>query len=192
MKREELLEKGYTEEQVTDILNTFHGINKENEKLKSEILEKADLENKYNEAQKALDEINKANMTKEEQIAAKEKQIEENLRQSQITLNKSRAKDVLAGYDIDDAILETLVTADEQTTLKNVNLLKTKFDAFKDTVEKQTKASIANMDVKPNPTNVPQDDDVMTKEKFDKMTMTEQKAWKDANLDQYHEFYPQK
>lgn len=192
MRREELLEKGYTEEQVTDILNTFHGINKENEKLKSEVLEKADLESKYNEVQKTLDELNKANMTKEEQLAEKERRTEENFKKSQMILNKSKAKEVLAGYDIDDAILETLVTDDEQTTLKNVGLLKNKFDSFKETVEKQTKASIANMDVKPNPTNVPQEDDVMTKEKFDKMTMTEQKAWKDANLDQYHEFYPQK
>ena len=44
MKREDLLAKGYTEEQVTDLLNMFHGINKEKDKkiadLQSEVLQK--------------------------------------------------------------------------------------------------------------------------------------------------------
>lgn len=174
MKREELLAKGYTEEQVTDILNTFHGINKENEKLKSEILEKADIETKYNEVQKTLDDLNKAKMTKEEQIAEKEKQINENLKQSKILLNKTKAKEILAGLEIDDGIINTLVTEDEQTTLNNANLLKNRFTTFKEVVEKQTRESITNLDTKPNPTNIPQGDDIMTFDKFSKLSNDEQ------------------
>ena len=76
MKREDLLAKGYTEEQVTDILNTFHGINKENEKLKGELIEKADIEAKFNEANAKLEEINKASMTEQEKFEAMKKEAE--------------------------------------------------------------------------------------------------------------------
>ena len=51
---------------------------------------------------------------------------------------------------------------------------------------------LTKLDVKPNPTNVPTGEPVMTKEKFDAMTMVQQKAWKDANIDKYREWYPQK
>ena len=58
MRREDLLAKGYTEEQVTDLLNTFHGINKEKDKqiadLQSEVLQKSEFETKYNEANAPL------------------------------------------------------------------------------------------------------------------------------------------
>ena len=47
MKREELLAKGYTEEQVTDLLNTFHSVNKENQILKSELENASSIETKY-------------------------------------------------------------------------------------------------------------------------------------------------
>ena len=60
MKREDLLAKGYTEEQVTDLLNMFHGINKEKDKkiadLQSEVLQKSEFETKYNEANAKLED----------------------------------------------------------------------------------------------------------------------------------------
>ena len=52
---------------------------------------------------------------------------------------------------------------------------KNRFTTFKDTVEKQTRESITNLNVKPETTNVPQQDDgVMTLDKFYKMTNEEQ------------------
>lgn len=178
MKREELLAKGYTEEQVTDILNTLHSVSKEKDKqisdLQSEVLTKGEFETKYNAAQHQLDELNKANMTEQEKFEEMKKEAEKNLRDSKIIVNKAKAKEILSGLDIDESLIDTLVSEDEQKTLNNANLLKEKFSSFKDTIEKQTKESITNLEVKPNLTNIPQKDDVMTMEKFGALSAEEQ------------------
>ena len=179
MKREELLAKGYTEEQVTDILNTLHSVSKDKDKqiadLQSEVLTKGEYETKYNDVQHQLDEIKKANMTEQEKFEAMKKEAETNLRNSKIIVNKAKAKEILSGLDIDENLIDTLVSEDEQTTINNANLLKNRFTTFKDTVEKQTRESITNLNVKPETTNVPQQDDgVMTLDKFYKMTNEEQ------------------
>lgn len=179
MKREDLLAKGYTEEQVTDILNTLHSVSKDKDKqiadLQSEVLTKGEFETKYNAVQHQLDEMNKANMTEQEKFEAMKKEAETNLRNSKIIVNKAKAKEILSGLDIDENLIDTLVSEDEQTTINNANLLKNRFTTFKDTVEKQTRESITNLNVKPDTTNVPQqDDNVMTLDKFYKMTNEEQ------------------
>lgn len=177
MKREDLLAKGYTEEQVTDILNTFHGINKENEKLKGELIEKAEFESKFNEANAKLEEINKANMTEQEKFEAMKKEAETNLKQSRILLNKTKAQNILVGLDIEDDLLSSLVSDDEKTTIDNATKLKAKFDAYKDSIVKETKDSIASLNAKPNATNIPQNDNVMTFEKFRTLSQEEQNAF---------------
>lgn len=179
MKREDLLAKGYTEEQVTDILNTLHSVSKDKDKqiadLQSEVLTKDEYVTKYNAAQHQLDEMNKANMTEQEKFEAMKKEAEANLRNSKIIVNKAKAKEILSGLDIDESLIDTLVSEDEQATINNANLLKNRFTTFKDTVEKQTRESITNLNVKPETTNVPQQDDgVMTLDKFYKMTNEEQ------------------
>ena len=179
MKREDLLAKGYTEEQVTDILNTLHSVSKDKDKqiadLQSEVLTKSEFETKYNAAQHQLDEMNKANMTEQEKVEAMKKEAEANLRNSKIIVNKAKAKEILSGLDIEESLIDTLVSEDEQATINNANLLKNRFTTFKDTVEKQTRESITNLNVKPETTNVPQQDDgVMTLDKFYKMTNEEQ------------------
>ena len=179
MKREDLLAKGYTEEQVTDILNTLHSVSKDKDKqiadLQSEVLTKDEYVTKYNAAQHQLDEMNKANMTEQEKFEAMKKEAETNLRNSKIIVNKAKAKEILSGLDIDESLIDTLVSEDEQATINNANLLKNRFTTFKDTVEKQTRESITNLNVKPETTNVPQQDDgVMTLDKFYKMSNEEQ------------------
>lgn len=177
MKREDLLAKGYTEEQVTDILNTFHGISKENEKLKGELIEKADIETKFNEANAKLEEINKASMTEQEKFEAMKKEAETNLKQSRILLNKTKAQNILVGLDIDDELLSSLVSDDEKTTLDNATRLKTKFETYKDNIIKETKNNIASLNAKPSATNIPQDDGSMTFDKFRTLSQAEQNAF---------------
>lgn len=179
MKREELEAKGYTSEQITDILNTLHLVSKDKDKqiadLQSEVLAKDEYVTKYNAAQHQLDEMNKANMTEQEKFEAMKKEAETNLRNSKIIVNKAKAKEILSGLDIDESLIDTLVSEDEQATINNANLLKNRFTTFKDTVEKQTRESITNLNVKPETTNVPQQDDgVMTLDKFYKMSNEEQ------------------
>lgn len=186
MKREDLLAKGYTEEQVTDILNTLHSVSKDKDKqiadLQSEVLTKDEYVTKYNAAQHQLDEMNKANMTEQEKVEAMKKEAETNLRNSKIIVNKAKAKEILSGLDIEESLIDTLVSEDEQATINNANLLKNRFTTFKDTVEKQTRESITNLNVKPETTNVPQQDDgVMTLDKFYKMTNEEQIKYVNEN-----------
>lgn len=185
MKREELLAKGYTEEQVTDILNTFHGINKENDKLKGQVLEQSDLQNTVKELQEKLDTINKEKMTEQEKLELEKKEIAKNLRESKIIVNKAKAKEILSGLDIDEDIINTLVTEDETSTIKNATALKSKFDNYKEIVEKQTKEAITNLDVKPNATNVPQEDERMTWEKFSSLSAEEQNKFATENYEEF-------
>ena len=67
MKREDLLAKGYTEEQVTEILNMHHADikskNDEIAQLNSVISKNSELETKYKEVQSQLDAINQTNMS---------------------------------------------------------------------------------------------------------------------------------
>lgn len=185
MKREDLLAKGYTEEQVTDILNTFHGISKENDKLKGQLLEKADLETKLAEVQKKIDEEEKAKLTEQEKLELSKKEIEKNLRESKIIVNRAKAKDILSGLDISEELINTLVTEDEASTIANATALKSKFDSYKEVVEKQTREAITNLDVKPNVTNVPQDDGTMTWEKFSSLSIEEQNKFAEENPQEF-------
>lgn len=192
MKREDWIGKGFSEEQTTDILNEFHGLNQEIEKLKKEVATSNETKAKADELQKQIDEINKAKMTEQEQIDANLKESEELKHKAQIALNTANAKTILAGYDVDEEIIASIVSGDEQSAINKANLLKSKFDALKDNTSKQVREELSNLSAKPSPSNVPNQDDSMTIEKFSKMTMLEQKKWKDEHLDEYHEMYSQK
>ena len=61
------------------------------------------------------------------------------------------------------------------------------FAQFGSDLDKTTKEQLANLDVKPKPSNIPQDDGIMTLEKFNKMSMTEQAIFKRENPDVYAE-----
>lgn len=189
IKREDLLAKGWNEEQVTDYLNMVHSLNNENKKLQDELGKITTLETQNQELQKQLDDIAKANMTEQEKMAEKQKEIETNLENSKKIYNTAKAKEILAGLDVDDKIIETLVSADETKTIEMANLLKTKLDTDREKYIKETKESITNLDVKPTITNVPQTDDSMTVDKFNAMSMTEQVMWKKANEQEYNNLF---
>lgn len=188
----EILGEGASEEQITNFLNKVHQL----EKTKNDEIARLQAENDkrkdYDELKTKLSDIEKANLTREEQIALMESTAKENLAKSNKILNTTKAKEILAGLDLDDDTVAMLVTEDEATTIANANRLKAKFDLLKDNVEKQTKETLMNTNLKPSMSNVEQSEGIMTKDKFDKMTFAEQKAWKDNNLDKYHEFYPNK
>lgn len=193
MHREQLIEKGYSEEQVTELLNMFHDSkNQANTNLQGEVDRLREFETKYNNARKELDEINKSKMSAQEKIEADLKEAENLKAKSQIIYNTAKAKDILAGYDVDDTIIANLVNGDEQSTISSATKLKELLDSKVETTKLKVKEELSNLNVKPNPSNVPQKDDVMTKERFDKLSMSEQKQWKDSHIDEYHQFYPQK
>ena len=189
MKREELLEKGYTEEQVTDLLNAFHSVNnevkKENESLRKALESKNALEEQNRTLQSQLDAINEANLTEQEKIAKEREEADKYLSNAKKINNTAKAKEILAGLDIDDTLVATLVSDDEQTTIANANLLKNKINTVREVAITTTKEQLANLDVKPNPTNIPQDDAGMTLEKLNSMSLTDQLMFKRENPDVY-------
>lgn len=189
MKREELLAKGYTEEQVTDLLNTFHSINSENKLLKNEVQAKQDLVNQNLELQRQLDEINKANMSEQERITKEKADADKYYSDAKKIYNTAKAKEILAGLDIDEQLITTLVSEDENATINNATLLKNRLESLKESTIKQTKESIANLDIKPTPTNIPQENNVMTVEKFNSMKLSDQIIWKKENGQEYEQLF---
>ena len=190
MKREDLLAKGYTEEQVTDLLNTFHSANnevkKENENLRKELENKTQVEAKANELQKQIDAINEANLTEQERIAKEKEEADRYLSNAKKINNTAKAKEILAGLDIDDTLIATLVSEDENATINNASLLKSKLESVREIASKNAREEISNLNVKPEPSNVPQSDEgSMTLDKFNKMSLTEQVNFKRENPDVY-------
>lgn len=188
MTREEakkILGENATEEQVSNLLNSYHNSMKTKEAELKQAQETLAKYSDYDALKNQLDEINKAKMTEQEKLEADKKTAEENLKQSRIILNKAKAKEVLSGYDIDDELINSLVNDDETLTLKNANLLKTKMDTFKDSVTKEVQSQITSLDVKPTPTNIPQKDDAMTLDKFSNLSAEEQNKFMEEHPEEF-------
>lgn len=185
MKRDDIkniLGENASEEQITNLLNAFHNSNNEQKKEYEELKEKFDSisakVSDYDNMKNQLDEINRANMTEQEKLEEQKKEIANNLAKSRVIVNTAKAKDILAGLNVDDKIIQKLVDEDEQTTLNSVNALKAMLENQKATVEKQTRESLANIDLTPTMTNVNQaEQDVMTFEKFSQLSAAEQEKF---------------
>ena len=189
MNRDEarkILGEGATEEQVTNLLNSFHNAEKvKNDKiaqLESQLNNVSD----YDAIKKQLDDINKANLSREEQIALKEKEAEQKLANASIILNTTKAKEILSGFDLDDETISMLVSDDEAKTINNATKLKEKFDSLKENVAKETKETLTNVDLTPSITNVNQNEkDEMTIEKFMNLSSEEQEKFINENPEKF-------
>ena len=188
MTREEarkILGEGATEEQVTNLLASFHTMekskNEEISSLKTQLNERGD----YDDLKKQLDDINKANMTEQEKLEEQKKEIAQKLHNASIIENTAKAKTILAGLNVKDSIIAKLVSEDETATLNSVNELKEMLELQKDTVVKETKESLVNLDLTPDLSNVPQGDDVMTFDKFSTMSAEEQEKWISQNPEEF-------
>lgn len=190
MKREELIAKGFTEEQVTDILNMFHANDKQKDEqikaMTNQIEADKNIQLKNSELQKQLDELNRAKLTEQEQIELDKKETAKKLAEADKIYNTAKAKEILAGLDVPDTLIGRLVTSNEEETIANANAYKNQFEIYKSQIEKSTKASIQNLDGKPQPTNIPQGDNVMNLEKYNKMTLTEKMRWKKENPEAFN------
>lgn len=177
MKRDELLAKGYTEEQVTDLLNMYHTQNTEISNLNKKLESKNELEEKYTALQKQMDDINKAKLTEQEKLELEKKETENNLKESRKIYNKAKVKEILAGYDIEDDIINSFVTEDETASVNGANLFKTRLDTIIADTTKKVQDSIASIDVRPNASNNPNQDVAMTFDKFAQLSATEQEKF---------------
>ena len=195
MKRDDIkkiLGENATEEQISNLLNAFH--EKENETKKQADDTKKEVDdlkkqlNKYSDydtIKKQLDDINKANMTEQEKMEEQKKEIAENLRQSRIIVNTAKAKEILAGENVDEELLNRIVTDDTDTTIALANKFKETLSTLKTNVEKQTRESLSTQDLKPSITNVPQDSGAMTLNKFYELSAEEQNKFVEEHPDEF-------
>ena len=189
MTREEvkqILGEGATEEQITNTLNALH--NKTNA-LKQELESEKAKQSKYSdydEIKKQLDDINRANLTREEQIALKEKEVNERLRNAKITENTAKVKETLAGLDIGDDVIGKIVSEDLDSSISLAKALVDKFNLVIDNTKKKTEEELANINVKPNLSNANTNNDgVMNWDKFSKMSQEEQNKFANEHPEEF-------
>ena len=184
-KAKQILGDGASEEQVTEVLNTFHSELREKEKEISNLNSKLNSQSDYDELKKKLDDIEKANMTEQEKLANMQKEAENNLKQSRMIVNKAKATEILAGLNICEDIINSLVRDDEASTLTNANNLKSQIENMREETIRKTKEELATIDVKPNISNVRQNDSEMTWEKFTKLSQEEQNKFAKENPEEF-------
>lgn len=189
MKRDDIkniLGEGASEEQITNLLNAFHNSSKEAKNKIDELNAKLSQVSDYDDIKKQLDDINKANMTEQEKLEAQKKEIENNLKTSRIIVNTAKAKEILAGEVIDEQLIASLVTDNLDDTIAKANMFKTTLTNLKDSVEKQTRESLATANLKPSITNVNQgEQDVMTFEKFAQLSAEAQEKFITEHPDEF-------
>lgn len=181
MKREELIAKGYTEEQATELLNLFHAENNEikanNTKLQNDLKVANTTIAELNKVQVAFNQMQQSQMTEQEQVAAMKAEAEKNLAMSKKIVSKAQAKTIFAEIGgIDDAILDTLVSEDLTQTEANAKALVDLIKSRDAETAKKTKEDLANLNVLPNPSNAKdggKGDSQMTKEEFNKLPREE-------------------
>lgn len=188
MNRDEakkILGENATEEQITNFLNNYH-LN-ENAKVKElqDQLNALKTENSkysdYDAIKTKLNEIEQANMTEQQKLDQMKKETENNLRESRIIVNTAKAKEILAGENIDEKLIASLVDDNLENTIAKATMFKQTLTNLKDSVAKQTKESLVNADLKPTIPNVNPNEDVMTLDKFGNMSAEEQNKWLQEN-----------
>lgn len=181
-----ILGEDATDEQITNYLDGYHSIEKEKNKEISELKAQLNKFNDYDEIKKKLDDIEKANMSEQEKLENMKKEYEKNLHDSKIIVNKAKAKQILAGLDISDDIINSLVVEDEELTTQNATNLASQINTIKEAVAKKTKEELNALDVKPNISNVdPNKDNTMNWEKFTKLSQEEQSKFQMEHPDEF-------
>jgi hypothetical protein len=181
MKREELIAKGYTEEQATELLNLFHAENNEIKANNTQLQKDLNIANntiaELNKVQVAFKEMQQSQMTEQEKVAAMKVEAEKNLAMSKKIVSRAQAKTIFAEIGgIDDAILDTLVSEDLTQTEANAKALVDLIKSRDEATAKKTKEDLANINVLPNPSNVQKggdDKSQMTKDEFNKLSREE-------------------
>jgi hypothetical protein len=188
MNRDEakkILGENATEEQITNFLNNYH-VN-ENAKLK-ELQDQVNAlksENSkysdYDTIKSKLTAIEQANMTEQQKIEQMRKEAEADRREARLIVSRSKAKEILAGENVDEKLIERLVDDNLENTIANATIFKQTLTNLKDSVAKQTKESLVNADLKPSIPNVNPNQDVMTLDRFSDMSAEEQNKWLQEN-----------
>ena len=181
MNRDEIrkiLGENATEEQITNTLNALHNQTNALNKQISDLQATANKYADYDDIKKKLDDINKANMTEQEKMEQDKAEIAKNLAESRIIKNKAKVMSILAGKDIDEDIIDSIVNEDETISIAKAQKLASKFDSIIADTKKKTEEEMLNLNLKPNiPNTNPNTNDAMTFEKFSNLSAEEQEKF---------------
>lgn len=205
MTREEvkkILGEDATDVQITNFLNYHHSFEKtKNDEIngyKNTINEHSD----YDNIKKELDDLKKANMTNEELLVEKQKELDNALAKAkeeetkfQKKQNSLEAKSILMDAGITDekelsGILNSISSDNKDATILNANNIANSIKSIKEATEKTVKEKLMNGE--PNPSadggKKADSDDTMTKDKFNNLLMEnfeKAKEWKDNHAEEY-------
>lgn len=188
MNRDEakkILGESATEEQITNFLNNYHlNENAKMKELQDQVNALKSENSKYSDydtIKSKLTAIEQANMTEQQKIEQMRKEAEADRREARLIVSRSKAKEILAGENVDEKLIERLVDDNLENTIANATIFKQTLINLKDSVAKQTKESLVNADLKPSIPNVNPNQDVMTLDKFSDMSAEEQNKWLQEN-----------
>ena len=189
MKRETLLEKGYTEEQVTELLDMFHksneNITKENADLHTQLDTANDKIVGLTKLEAELNALKQAQLSEEDKKKLAEQETQKNLMESRIILNTAKAREILSELGgIDEAVLKSIVTDDADKTVANATNLLNQIKSIKAETVNQTKQELSSLDVKPTASNN-LESPAMTWEKFESMSDDEQTKFAEEHPDEF-------
>lgn len=176
ISREEIKKKlgeNATDEQISAMLDLLHTSEKTLKEEKSNLQIQLDKLSDYDDMKQKLAKIEDEKLTEQERLQKEKEEIAKNLKESKIIKNKSKVMTILAGLDIDDEIIDSLVSEDETISINKANKLKTKIENVTNEVAKKTQENLTQLNIKPN-VNEKNLDDKMTFDKFRSLSQEEQ------------------
>lgn len=196
MNREEvrkLLGEGATEEQISAVLNKFHteqkGLTEQISNLQGQVTNLTTEKTELLGYKDQIAEIQKANMTKEQLIEAREKELATKIKSANLLTNSIKAKSILVGAGIGeedaDKLVASIVKEDEQATIDGATLFANQFNNIKESTAKQTREELANLNLKPSASNIPPNSNAMTWEDFSKLSESEQNKFAEENPEEF-------
>ena len=188
-----IIGEGATDEQINALLDSFHAEQKD---LANQITDlKGQVSNLTTEKTELLGyktkiaEIEKSKLSEQEQLELAKKELAEEKKKTLMERNAIKAKSILVGAGIGDKeadeLVASIVKEDEQVTVNSANLFATQFNTIKENTAKQTKEELMNLNLKPNPTNIPPNSEAMTWEKFSQMNQEEQNKFAEEHPDEF-------
>lgn len=198
----EILGEDATDVQITNFLNFHHSQEKTKNDEINNLQSKINGYKDYDSIKKQLDDLKKANMSNEELLVEKQKELDTALasaKEAELSFQKKQnsleAKSILIAAGITDeeqlkGLLSSISTDNKDMTIASANNIANLVKATKDSTEKLVKESLMNGEPDPsaNGGKKAKSDDTMTKDKFNKLLMEnfeEAKKWKDEHTEEY-------
>lgn len=190
ISREEIKKKlgeNATDEQISAMLDLLHTSEKNLKDEKNNLQTQLDKLSDYDEMKQKLAEIENEKLTEQERLQKEKEEIAKNLKESRLVKNKAKVMTVLAGLDIDEELVDSLVSEDENVSINKANKLKTKIETLSQEVEKKTKENLTQLNIKPNVNekNLDNNNGAMTFEKFRSLSQEEQNKFANEHPEEF-------